>query len=450
MLRNLWGDTAPGRFNRGEKVSPLVGDGSAITMSEPAIRLMQVFKRFRRGDRYDSLRDWFAAALTPRGTKRIEHPDDFWAVNDISIAVQPGEAFGIIGPNGAGKSTLLKLLAGILRPTHGQIEVRGRVSALIELGAGFHGDLTGRENVYLNASILGMSRSEARLKFDEIVEFAGIGSFLDTPVKRYSSGMHARLGFAIAAHVNPQVLLVDEVLSVGDRVFRAKCMEKMRSFLRQGVAVVFVSHDLGAVSRFCDRALVIERGREMYCGPVARAVATYYDACSESLMCRERGGSSLVDVRNFTLRNSEHEEVSSCMPGEQLSVEMDIYFNSAIDTPSFGLSIVRSEDHLGVFETSSTRLGYKCPPAVPGEVRRIRYDFATNLLPGEYSIGFHVRDRDALTYAAQDAYAAKLMVEGNIDCGGIAHIDPKFQFSRPEKSLPRREAMRSVSGDLNA
>lgn len=418
-------------------------------MSEAAIRLDQVCKRFRRGSRHDSLRDWLAATLRAPFAGPVTHPDDFWAVKDISVAVQPGEAFGIIGPNGAGKSTLLKLLAGILRPTQGAIEVRGRVSALIELGAGFHGDLTGRENVYLNASILGMSRREARRKFDEIVDFAGIDAFLDTPVKRYSSGMHARLGFAIAAHVNPQVLLVDEVLSVGDRVFRSKCMEKMKSFLRQGVAVVFVSHDLGAVSRFCDRALVMERGREVLCGPVARAVATYYDACSESLIAREGDGNPQVEVLEFGVRNSDGVEISGCYPGEPLYAELDVRFNVDLPNPSFGFSILRSEDHLGVFETSSARLGASSARANAGDRRRIRYDFKANLLPGEYAVGFHVRDRDALTYAAQDAYAIRLMVEGDLDCGGMAFIEPMFRELPPEPSTLRNNVRPVTAGVID-
>jgi ABC-type polysaccharide/polyol phosphate transport system ATPase subunit len=243
----------------------------------PAISVQNISKRFNRGERFDSFRDLLGGRwLKMRG--QINCADVFFAVHDISFQVQRGESFGIIGPNGAGKSTLLKLLARIMPPDEGTIDVRGRVSALIELGAGFHPDLTGRENIFLNASILGMPRKEVRRKFGEIVEFAGIGDFLDTPVKRYSSGMYARLGFAIAVHVEPNILLVDEVLSVGDRVFRARCMDKMREFLRQGVAIVFVSHDLASVQRFCDRAMVIARGQESFTGSGTQAVAHYWAA----------------------------------------------------------------------------------------------------------------------------------------------------------------------------
>ncbi len=392
-------------------------------MSEPLVQVSRVFKRFRRGGQMDSVRD-VLGAMMPSRRKKQRADAEFWAVRDISFSVQAGEAFGIIGPNGAGKSTLLKLLAGIMRPNQGAIDVRGRLSALIELGAGFHGDLTGRENIYLNASILGMSRREVRSKFDEIVAFAGVEEFLDTPVKRYSSGMHARLGFAVAAHVSPQVLLVDEVLSVGDRVFRAKCMEKMTQFLQQGAAVVFVSHDLGAVARFCRRALVIDKGAEVYVGPVARAVACYYDASAETLTSQHAGEKSAVKVTNLRLLDEAGRAAVSCACGQRLRLEFDASYEIDMERPSYGLSIIRAEDHLTVFETSSTRLNGIAEPARPGDCQRIRYDFTMNLLPGEYAIGYHIRDRDALAYVAQDPYAIRIMVDSDEASGGVVHVEP--------------------------
>src|SRR4051812_48693957 len=176
---------------------------------------------------------------------------EFWALRDISFRVQRGEALGVIGSNGAGKSTLLKLLAGITAPTRGEIVIRGRLSALIEVGSGFHPELTGRENVYLSGAILGMKRREINEKFDRIVEFAGVGPFIDTPVKWYSSGMYIRLGFSIAAHMSPDILLVDEVLAVGDLAFQAQCLERIRELRRNGTTALFISHDLAAVEQLC-------------------------------------------------------------------------------------------------------------------------------------------------------------------------------------------------------
>lgn len=404
-------------------------------MTQPLIEVRQVCKRFRRGGQFDSLRDVVGSLFSARARQRRDTAA-FWALSDISFSVQAGEAFGIIGPNGAGKSTLLKLLAGIMQPTSGQIDVRGRVSALIELGAGFHGDLTGRENIYLNGSILGMSRQEVRRKFDAIVEFAGIADFLDTPVKRYSSGMHARLGFAIAAHVEPQILLVDEVLSVGDRVFRARCMEKMNQFLKQGTAVVFVSHDLGAVARFCRRALVVDRGSEVYIGPVARAVACYYDACAETLSGKQSDDAAAVSVDNLRLLDETDRPVWSCPPGRRLRLEYDALFSREMQRPSYGLSIIRLEDHLTVFETSSTRMGHAAKNAQRGDRQHVRYEFTMNMLPGEYAIGYHVRDRDDLTYAAQDPYALRIMVDSDVTGGGVAHVDPSVSVSTVTRSAP--------------
>src|SRR2546425_159987 len=229
-----------------------------------------VFKKFRRGELHSSLRD-LMPALTQR-LMRHERPQrreqkEFWALQDVSFSIPRGEAFGIIGANGAGKSTILKLLSGIMRPTMGRIHVNGRLSALIEVSAGFHPDFTGRENIYLNGAILGMTRAEIRQRFDAIVAFSELEEFLDTPVKRYSSGMFARLGFSVAAHVQPDLLIVDEVLSVGDYLFQQKCLERMQEIMTGGATVIFVSHNLRAVSTLCTRSLLLDRGRVVELGP---------------------------------------------------------------------------------------------------------------------------------------------------------------------------------------
>lgn len=248
-------------------------------MTTPGIDVRGVWKKFHRGQLHDSLRDLIpAAAAGALGRSSPEEElasGDFWALRDLSFQVRPGDALGVIGPNGAGKSTLLKLVNRILRPTRGHIEVRGRAAALIEVAAGFHMDLTGGENIYLQGAIMGMKRSEVRQKFDQIVAFSGLEGFIDTPVKRYSSGMNARLGFSIAAHLNPDVLLIDEVLAVGDFAFQTKAFARIQELVDRGTPVIVVSHQLDRVADLCDRALLLDRGRVVKQGPPSECIAAY-------------------------------------------------------------------------------------------------------------------------------------------------------------------------------
>ena len=239
-----------------------------------------VWKKFRRGERHDSLRDMIPAAfrrIAGRGTPAGELASgDFWVVRDVSFSVGPGECLGIIGGNGAGKSTTLKLLTGILRPTRGTVTVTGRVGSLIEIAAGFHPDLSGRENVFLQGSIMGMSHAMIRRRFDEIVAFAGIEEFIDMAVKRYSSGMNARLGFAIAAHLDPDVLIIDEVLAVGDITFQQRAFGRLVALSRSGIPVVIVSHQLDRVLQLCTSALLLDRGEMVTTGTPRDVVARYF------------------------------------------------------------------------------------------------------------------------------------------------------------------------------
>ena len=401
-------------------------------MSESAIRVSHAYKKFQRGERHGSLRDAIGSwlRLNQNGGKERDLRDtEFWALEDLNLEVVRGEAFGVIGPNGAGKSTLLKLLAGIMRPNSGTVSIDGRVSALIEVGAGFHPDLTGRENIDLNASIMGMSRREVCRKFDDIVDFAGIRDFLDTPIKRYSSGMHARLGFSVAAHVEPQVLLVDEVLSVGDRPFRAKCMERMRSFLDKGAAVVFVSHDLRAVAGFCDRALVLSAGKTIFSGSANDAVAHYHEACSDKWMLPEAETRSLVELECTRLLKADGTSARTFAPGERMQIEFDVRFNMNMPKPSFGLALTRADDQLVVFETSSTRMHCHCSPARVGSLRRVRYQIQLNVPPGEYSVGYHVRDRDASMYADLRMEEVRLTVLGESISGGMVDLAPRVEVT---------------------
>ena len=243
----------------------------------PVIRFANVSKRYNLGLTRASLpsilSQWVKSAMGRQGgaTDKKIH----WALQDVSFAMEKGQSLALVGPNGAGKSTILKLLAKITNPTTGTVEVNGQLSALIELGAGFHPDLTGRENIYLNGAILGLTYQEIHKKYDEIVAFSEIEEFIDTPVKRYSSGMAVRLGFAVASCIEPQILLVDEVLAVGDASFRQKCIERIKALLNNGTSLIFVSHDMGLVRALCERALYIERGQLQASGTSAEIIDMY-------------------------------------------------------------------------------------------------------------------------------------------------------------------------------
>ncbi len=245
----------------------------------PGIRFDGVWKKFQRGEVHDSLRD-FVPALARRILGRTPPAPDlrdneFWAVRDVSFAVEPGQTLGIIGHNGAGKSTILKILTRILRPSKGAYVVRGRVGALIEVAAGFHPDLTGRENIFLQGAIMGMGRTQTRRKLDEIIAFSDIAEFIDTPVKRYSSGMNARLGFSIAAHLDPDVLIIDEVLAVGDYMFQRKAFGRIRELAQSGMPVVVVSHQLDRIAELCTEALLLSHGGLVCRGAPVEVIGAY-------------------------------------------------------------------------------------------------------------------------------------------------------------------------------
>lgn len=249
----------------------------------PIITVENLGKKYRldhqaERPRYSSLRDVLsekAKRLFRPSASRAQRMEEFWALKDVSFEVRPGEVVGIIGRNGAGKSTLLKILSRITEPTTGRVRLRGRIASLLEVGTGFHQELTGRENIFLNGAILGMSRAEIRSKFDEIVAFSEVEKFLDTPVKRYSSGMYVRLAFGVAAHLEPEILVVDEVLAVGDAEFQKKCLGKMQDVSKGGRTVLFVSHNMSAIQSLCTAAVVLEKGRLRFLGAIDAAIGEY-------------------------------------------------------------------------------------------------------------------------------------------------------------------------------
>ena len=258
-------------------------------MSAVAIRVENLSKQYRIGarlERYATLRDRLAEALAApfrRDGRRSPESDTIWALKDVSFEVQRGEVVGVIGRNGAGKSTLLKILSRITKPTSGRAQIHGRVGSLLEVGTGFHPELTGRENIYLNGAILGMKRAEIERKFDEIAAFAEVEKFIDTPVKHYSSGMYVRLAFAVAAHLEPEILLVDEVLAVGDVAFQKKCLGKIGDVAREGRTVLFVSHNMHVISQICQRAILIEHGEKIVDGQPSDTIAWYLNEYRNSL-----------------------------------------------------------------------------------------------------------------------------------------------------------------------
>jgi lipopolysaccharide transport system ATP-binding protein len=252
-------------------------------MSEPAIRIRGLGKRYRKGERVlqrDSFREAVLRSVnrcSPGSLNRRRSAEDlsFWALRDISFDIEKGTILGLIGANGSGKSTLLKILARVTRPTTGRVEIFGQVGSLLEVGTGFHPELTGRENIYLNGAIIGMKIKEIDAKFDAIVAFSGVEEFLDTPVKRYSSGMQVRLAFSVAAHLEPEILLLDEVLAVGDAAFQKKSLERMQSVVRDGRTVVLVSHGMDSVKSLCTSTVLLNRGEIVYAGSTEEAVARY-------------------------------------------------------------------------------------------------------------------------------------------------------------------------------
>ncbi len=239
--------------------------------SETAIKLENVSKLFRK-QKQKTFKEFLPALLGKKGTA-----ETFWALKNINLTIKKGETFGIIGPNGSGKSTLLKLMAGVTQPTEGKLTINGRIAPLIELGAGFHPELTGRENVYLNGVILGLKRNQIDKKFKEIVDFAELWEFINQPIKHYSSGMYLRLAFAVAVHTNPDILLVDEILAVGDQSFQKKCFKKMEEFKKNGITIVYVTHALDSVKDFCDRVMYLKRGEVKSLGQAEEVVKMYHD-----------------------------------------------------------------------------------------------------------------------------------------------------------------------------
>jgi lipopolysaccharide transport system ATP-binding protein len=415
----------------------------------PVIRFDNVSKKYCLGSRLGDLREFVPDPLAAarRWWRRrngngdpkdeAEQAREVWALNDVSFGVEEGEALGIIGPNGAGKSTILKLLAGITEPTRGRIETRGRVSALIEVGAGFHPDLTGRENVYLNGSILGLTKREIDARFDSIVEFAELERFIDTPVKRYSSGMYMRLGFAVAAHLEPKVLLVDEVLAVGDVAFQRKCFSHMRSLLSSGRTVVLVSHNLAAVSDMCPRTIVMSKGEAVFDGDTQFGVKRYFDSVQAAFrvgtpVTESIGGrllSGQAEIMDVTVVDERGMPVTSVRTGTHGEIRARVRFRDSLRNPGFAFILQRA-DGTRVVDVGTQGLGVVTGDFAAGEEAEVSFRNRWSLGVGTYFVTVHVTDLSRRLRCDWKEAAATLVVTSPHVTLSIADLDTTVSLRR--------------------
>jgi ABC-type polysaccharide/polyol phosphate transport system ATPase subunit len=374
-------------------------------VTAPAIDVRSVTKLYRRWGRKRSVGSFKSALLSGRPGRALAPDEAIPALTDVSFSIPPGETVGVVGSNGSGKSTLLKLLAGILRPTEGSVSVRGRLAALLELGAGFHPEISGRENIEINGLLLGLTRKEIARRFDEIVRFAELEEFLDAPVKTYSSGMAVRLGFSIAAHCDPDVLLVDEVLAVGDEAFSRRSLEKFAEFERAGKTLLFVSHDLGLVAERCHRAIWLDRGRVAADGPAGETVTLYREKVAEREAERRaqpasaapegqasRIGSGAATVEGVRLLDSAGRPAARLVSGEPARLVMEVRARVPQTDFVFGFAI-STVAGATVFGSNTAIDGF-VPEELDGVTTVVLDIPSLDLAPGVYSVDAAVHARD--------------------------------------------------------
>ena len=415
-------------------------------MSDVAIRVTGLSKRYRIGvrERHTTLRDVLAKTFAARfkrlgrfpgvdrdGSNGSSDEEWVWALRDISLEVRQGEVLGIIGRNGAGKSTLLKILSRITDPTVGEAEVHGRLGALLEVGTGFHPELTGRENIYLHGAILGMKRSEITRRFDEIVTFAGIGAFLDTPVKRYSSGMYVRLAFAVAAHFEPEILIVDEVLAVGDAEFQRKCLGKLDSVSSEGRTVLFVSHNMNAIQRLCPRSVLLDRGCLVAVGDTSEMVQRYLDLTTSEaapgawldLSLARRSGSGAA--RFLALQYGSDPDASRGLPWPRGPLEIRLAVESDLPRVRVSMAVFITDQH------GSKLINADCENLdAPVDLPQGRSIWAFTihelfLRPGLYLLGLWLADRGGDVLDRVEIAARIEVMDLQSDALGVG-IDPRY------------------------
>lgn len=365
-------------------------------MNKPIIEINHLSKKYKKGEylRYYSFRETLTRVIScPFVKNRNKHNGSFWALKDVNFSVKEGEVLGVIGPNGAGKSTLLKILSRITYPTEGNVIMRGRVGSLLEVGTGFHQELTGRENIFLNGSILGMRQSEIKKKFDEIVDFSGVSKFINMPIKHYSSGMYMRLAFAVAAHLDPEILLIDEVLAVGDASFQKKCISKMEEISKsEGRTILFVSHNMSAISILCKRSILLNKGCVEYDGLTAKAIdrylintKSYYRNLNKRI---DRSGNGALRLKNINLRDLRGKSITHVKINEPFSVMIQIFIKNRAGLKNINI-VLQIIDESGniICSLSNENTGTSLTVQKNNEI----YCFVSeglNIFPGRYYINF--------------------------------------------------------------
>ena len=365
-------------------------------MSDVAIKIEGVSKKYTVGkQKENSLRGSFGGLLKSAAAKG----EEFWALKDISFEVNKGEVIGVIGKNGAGKSTLLKVLSQITKPTEGRIEINGRVASLLEVGTGFHPELTGRENIFLNGTILGMSRKEVKAKFDEIVDFSGVDKFIDTPVKHYSSGMYVRLAFAVAAHLEPEILIIDEVLAVGDAEFQKKCLGKMKDVAETGRTVIFVSHNMAAVEKLCSKCFLLNHGNLEFSGSVIETVSKYLNSSDLNQNIWERSFPSQSKAYFTSIKIYQDDQLDITTSGK-LKVEFKYEIKEKLSSLNLHLALLDNYGQV-IFSSAPEDYGIKKSLEIGNYASIV--EFPEDLLvPMSYSLKLILWDHVAGSFIIHD------------------------------------------------
>lgn len=386
-----------------------------------AIRVEAVSKKFTL-HHDQSLKERFLNRMRRKNTD-----EEFLALRDVSFDLEKGKTLGLIGPNGSGKSTLLKIIGGILEPTTGYVERRGRLAALLELGAGFHPDLTGRENIYINASILGLHRKQVDRYFDDIVEFSGIERFIDNQVKFYSSGMYVRLAFSVAVHIEPEILLIDEVLAVGDEPFQRKCMDRIRLFQREGRTILFVTHGLDLVRQLCDRVLLLDKGNVLIDGKPTEALRSFRDRFNLELEADEdEVGTRDIEIVGVRILNRARTEVIRFEPGDELVIEIDYFAKRPVEDPIFGIALLDHMDTV-VFGVNTAGADVVVPTGKgPGCVR---FTFENiPMVEGQYYVTVAAHSRDHAVQYHRIERLTSFRVYSDQDVAGFVFMRPRVEI----------------------